>query len=106
MKIIDMCICEEGKKVYKEDARRFMEEWKGWRGYYNTLLWGSVDEIWFMFEDIDRSVFIVEDGGEVIRLKSGEYVNVCWRGLRCRVWSMWDDHEATKVYDELRKRKV
>ena len=106
MKIIDMCICEEDKKVYKKDARHFMEEWNGWRGYYNALMWGSLDEIWFRFEDIDRSVFIVEDGGDVIRLKSGEYVSVCWRGLHCRVWSMWDDKETTEMYDDYRKREV
>lgn len=59
----------------------------------------SLDDIELNVDDIDTSVFIIDDGGELFRTKSGDYINVCWRFGRCRVW-VEDDPELINFYNE------
>ena len=58
----------------------------------------SLDDVQFNVDDIDTSVFIIEDGGELFKTKSGDYINVCWRFGRCRVW-VEDDPELITFFD-------
>lgn len=37
----------------------------------------SLDDVELNVNDIDTSVFIIDDGGELFRTKSGDYINVC-----------------------------
>ena len=59
----------------------------------------SLDDVQLNTDDIDTSVFIIEDGGELFRTKSGNYINVCWRFGRCRVW-VEDDPELIEFYNK------
>lgn len=104
MKVIDFCYCEEKDRVCRMEEREFFEE-GSFREYYSNMCVGSLDKIWFKFKDVDVDVFVYLDGGEMIRLKSGEYVNVCWRGSMCRVW-LEDDEEFLEELEKYRKMEV
>lgn len=100
MKVIDFCYCEEKDKIMN------ISEEEAFNGgsfgeYYEEMVDGSLDEIWFKFEDVDRSLFVYLDGGDIIRLKNGTYVNVCWRGGMCRVWEL-DDWELEADLNTMR----
>lgn len=101
MKVIDLC-ANEVVRMKMEDV--FGYEGNCWKGFYRDLLVGSLDEINFKYEDIDRSVFVLGDGGDLLRLKDGRYINVCWRGDMCRVWE--EDEYMCRRCDMVFDRKI
>lgn len=101
VKVLDMLCVDENDMIYKE---REDELFGGWRNYICEIKLGSIDDIDFVYEDVDKSVFIIEDGGELIRLKNGKYVNICWRFSMCRVWYE-DDEDMIKFYNEKLNKK-
>lgn len=104
MKIIDLCCCDRNDAVYSVNARKFFADanYSNWRGYYNSLVEGSRGRINFQYDDIDRSVFVIDDGGDIIRLKDARYFAVCWRFGECAVWEI-DDVELEIDLNELRR---
>lgn len=104
MKVIDFCCCEKEDMVYKVSEKEFFDG-GSFREYYENMVDGSLDEIWFKFEDVDKKLFVFLDGGDVIRLKNGKYVNVCWRGSMCRVWEV-DNCELEVDLNDMRKWRV
>lgn len=104
MKIINLCCCDKNDAVYKVSAREFFKdaEYGNWRGYYESLVEGSNDNVEFEFDEIDRSLFVLDDGGDIIRLKDGRYYEVCWRFGECIVWLV-DDFEKEIDLNELRR---
>lgn len=85
-KVIDMCAGMEDR--VRED---YVEDVIGsWEDYYEELCAGSLDGVDFELEDIDESLFILDDGGEALKLKDGRYMNVCWRGNACHIWEEED----------------
>ena len=104
MKIIDLCCCDRNEAVYNVNARQFFAdtEYGNWRGYYNSLVEGSRDTIEFEFDEIDRRVFIIDDGGEIVRLRDGRYFEICWRFGECAIWLV-DDFEKEIDLNELRR---
>ena len=104
MKVIDFCYVEEKDRVCVKEEREFFEE-GSFRNYFRDMCRGSLDKIWFSFKDVDVNVFVYLDGGDMIRLKNGEYVNVCWRGDMCRVW-VEDDEEFLEELEKYRKMGV
>ena len=101
MKVIDFCYCEKEDMVYKISEEEFFDG-GSFREYYEEMVYGSLDEIWFKFEDIDKGLFVILDGGDIIRLKNGKYVNVCWRGGMCRIWEL-DNWELEVDLNDMRK---
>lgn len=101
MKVIDLC-ANEVVRMKMEDV--FEYDGYCWKGFYNKLLDCSLDRINFKYEDIDRNVFVLDDGGDLIRLKDGRYMNVCWRGDVCRVWK--EDEYMCKRYDMVFNKEI
>lgn len=103
MKVLDMCVCDENEMVDKIKVKEFFGEFGciSWREYFECLEEGSLDILSFNYEDIDRSVFVIDDGGELIRLKNGCYVNICWRGDCCRIWFECDDEKIEFMNNKL-----
>lgn len=91
---------ESIEEVYKDNTKNVFEFNGGnWRRYFNDLVKGDFcDDIDFKFEDIDSSVIVLNDDGEVLRMKDGSYRNVCWRGEQCRVWR--SNKDDVQVYNE------
>ena len=104
MKVIVFCDCEKEDMVCEVSEKEFFDG-GSFREYYENMVDGSLDEIWFKFEDVDKKLFVCLDGGDVIRLKNGKYVNVCWRGSMCRVWEL-DNWELEVDLNDMRKWKV
>lgn len=98
MKVLDMGYCNEKDMLSTRSVKdTFIYEGRSWKGYYYKMLFGSLDEINFKYEDIDRRYFIMEDGGELIVLKDGTILNVCWRGDMCRVWEEDDEEKISFI---------
>lgn len=72
---------------------------RSWSGYLDSVNFGNLDSMCFELSEIDKNVFIIDDGGELFRLKDGTYINVCWRGDTCRVWEE-DNEERIKHFNE------
>ena len=104
MKVIDFCYCEEENRVCEISEEEFFGG-GNYREYYENMVEGSLDEIWFKFEDVDNKLFVILDGGDIIRLNNGKYVNVCWRGSMCRVWEL-DNWELEVNLNDMRKWRV
>lgn len=68
----------------------------GWVGYWNAMQDGCLDDIEINYDDIDRKVCVVSDGGEFFRLKDGRWMNICWRGTYCHIWEE-DDPETLEI---------
>lgn len=103
MKILDLCICDENEMVYAKTEKEFFGYFEcdgDWKGYYKNLKAGSLDKISFTLKDVYKDVFVVDDGGELIRLKDGSYMRICWRGCACRVWPEKDE-EFTEYLDSM-----
>lgn len=91
MKIKYYCaLDEEENRLTEREESEFFQDFEGgnFKAYYDFVLKYCLypEEVDFKFEEIDTSVYIELDGGEMIRLKTGEYVNICWRYNSCRVW--------------------
>lgn len=120
MKVLDLCkdfdeqVCEMDEQEFfndfgsdfwdeqydEDDDDEELYEISGWEKYYDEMISGDFrHDKWFGFEDIDQNVFIMDDGGDLIRLKNGEYVNICWRSHSCRIWKEQDE-EACKYYND------
>lgn len=100
--VIDLCCVNESDMVINASPLEYLEYTDSWESYYEELLDGSLDDVWFDLEDIDQNLFIIDDGGEMIRLKDGTLVNVCFRGDSCHVWEE-DDDERIEYIDYLLK---
>lgn len=68
-----------------------------WKEYYNSLNRCSLDRIDFNYEDINKQVFVIEDGGEMINLNDGRWMIVCWRGDACRVFEEEDEDKCGRL---------
>lgn len=94
MKVIDTI----GGEVIRMSTKDVFEyEGGNWRGYYNSLKQCSLDTIDFNYEDINKQVFVIEDGGEIINLNDGRWMNVSWRGTACRVWEEEDEDKCGRL---------
>lgn len=102
MKVYDYC-CDERFVI---SVKEFFEVngCNNWKDYYELLDSCSLyeNEVYFEYEDIDRKVFVIDGGGELIRLKNGDFVNICWRGDVCRVWKE-DDIERIEFFNKMLK---
>lgn len=96
VKVLDMQVCDENDMIFMMNDD---ELFGGWKEYYSNIKVGCGKELDFVYKDIDKKVFIIDDGGELIRLKNGEYVNICWRGDMCAVWYEKDE-DMIKFYNE------
>lgn len=101
--VLDNCVAGEDaaiEKMTEEDVfgQSFAE-------YIENVNECSLDDIHLDVNDIDTSVFIIDDGGELFRTKSGDYINVCWRGDSCRVW-IEEDPEIISIYNSKLKNVV
>lgn len=94
--VLDKCVVNEDNSVYNmtED-----ELFGSFEDYIESVNKGNLDGKYFDIGDVDTSVFIIDDGGELFRLKDGTYINVCWRGGQCRVWPE-DDSDVITYYNE------
>lgn len=104
IKLLDLCICGEDN-IDIVDSKEMFEEYNGrWDNYIRSVNNCNIDGEWFVLSDVDKNVFILDDGGELFRLKDGYYVTVCWRGDCCRVWYE-DDEERIKYFNDKLKVK-
>lgn len=69
----------------------------------DSMFEGSLDELTFTKQDVDRRFYILDDGGESIVLKNGDIYNVCFRGSRCRVWKEEDNEFLIGLVKGLRE---
>lgn len=98
--VFDKCVVDDSKAVSEYEPKElFQYEGGSFLNYIRSVNNGNLDGEYFNPEDVDRSVFIIDDGGELFRLKNGTYINVCWRGGQCRVWPE-DDEELIAIYNE------
>lgn len=93
MKVLDMCVVDEKDRVYEATEEDMVGEWDD---YIDSINCGNLDEIYLTPEEVDKEVFILLDGGEVIHLKDGAYLNLCWRGCTARAW--FEEDEDTLNY--------
>lgn len=105
MKVLDMCMCDENKMVYRKSVDEMFGgdwgEYGDWKGYYRALREGNCEELWFNFDEIDRRYFILDDGGEGIVLKDGRIVCICWRGGLCNIWEEDDEEQIEWIKERL-----
>lgn len=80
-------------RTRKMSAKEFFDFNGGsWRSYYRDLVRGSfLNEVYFQFEEIEKSIAVLEEDGEILKLKNGDWVHVCWRGEQCRIWKEQDE---------------
>ena len=99
MKVLDLTIVGDDN-VYQASPADIFEysDPSSWYGYIVDINVGNLDGIHLTLGEIDRRVFVIDDGGELIRLRDGTYLNVCWRGKRCRVWEE-DDPDRVAALD-------
>ena len=99
--ILDLCVCDEDYKTYTAPENEVFEynEPHTWAGYISSINASNLDGVYFPLSNIDKTIFIIDDGGELFRLKTGAYMNVCWRGSMCRVW-VEDDEDRIKYFNE------
>lgn len=87
MKVLDLCVIGDDNVHQVSPASMFeYSQPRSWSGYIADVNDGNLDGEYFELQDVDKRVFIIDDGGELFRLKDGSYWNVCWRGDTCRVW--------------------
>ena len=79
---IDLCFIKEEDMVYEANEDNKLD----FKDTIEGIFSGSLDTLWFTKKDIDKRVFIMLDGGEMVLLKDGTLVNACFRGPFCRVW--------------------
>ena len=92
--ILDLCCYAESDQIteaseYEEEVLDGMDE------CFKSLHDCSLDKLWFDYKDINQKVFVMDDGGDILLLKDGSLVNVCWRGDQCRVWK--EDGRSSKA---------
>ena len=95
--VIDLCCVNESDMVQHQSPLDIIGSWVD---YYESLCIGSLDGVWFDLDDIDQRLFIIDDGGEMIRLKDGSFVNIVFRGGQCRMFEE-DDEERIDYIQEL-----
>lgn len=92
--IIDLCIYDENDQMHR--ASDYEDELlEGMDKAFDELFVCSLDYVWFERKDINDKVFVIDDGGDLILLKDGTLVNICWRGDQCRVWK--EDGRSSKA---------
>lgn len=101
IKILDLCVVNEDNNIWYADPEEIFEyeEPRSWKGYIDRLNNCNLDNLTFNLDNIDTSVFIIDDGGELFRTNDGVYYEVCWRGDMCRVWEE-DDDERIEYFEE------
>ena len=101
IKVIDLCVCDECDLLDLVNEKDFWDNmgFDNWLDYYESLCECSLDMIDFNIEDIEKDIFVIDDGGELIRLKSGIYMCICWRGEECRVWRC-EDYELIELLNK------
>lgn len=95
--IINLCSCDENK-VSKMDLE--MEE--EFKIELDEIFECSLDELDFEKKDINKKFWILDDGGDMIVLKDGRIINVCFRYGMCRIWEE-DDEELISYIKEIIK---
>lgn len=93
--LIDLCMVNEEDVVEEMDLNQIEE----FNDYIDEVFACSLDPIDFDEFDIDKRFWILEDGGEAIRLKDGRYFETCFRGNMCRVWEA-DNEELIALLDK------
>lgn len=110
VKVLDLCVVGENNVSEYDEKELFEYEGKSWNRYIRNINDGNLDGVYLQKKDVDTSVFIIADGGELIRLKDGTYLNVCWRGDCCRVWEedseVIDDDESEETRIQYFNRKL
>lgn len=94
--VLDKCVVDENKSVYNMTEDELIGSFED---YIESVNQGNLDNKHFDIGEVDTSVFIIDDGGELFRLKDGTYINVCWRGGQCRIWPE-DDADVIAYYNE------
>lgn len=82
---------------YEGDIRNI----SGWDLYIENLNNNNLDGIIFKKADIKLNTFIIDDGGELIKLKNGQYWNICWRYHQCRIWLEEDEKQIKYLNKKL-----
>ncbi|MGN1229205.1 MAG: hypothetical protein ACI4T5_06060 [Prevotella sp.] len=95
MKVLDLNSVDLNVEVW--DEHELSED--GWVGYWNDMQDGCLDDIEINYDDIDRTVYVAGDGGELFRLKDGTWMNICWRFGQCRIW-VEEDPETLELLKE------
>ena len=106
IKVIDLlCDFDESDLMRLIDEKDFWDSMgcDNWLDYYESLCECSLDMIDFNIDDIEKDVFVIDDGVEIIKLKSECYMCVCWRDEVCRVWKCEDDELVEFVNELCRK---
>ena len=100
VKVLDLCVVDENKNVHFSDEKDLFEYENGkWEDYVAKLNSCNLDNYKLKVDDVDKDVFIIDDGGELIRLKDGSYIEICWRMDLCRMWKE-NDEERIKYFEE------
>ena len=100
VKTVELCAIPVDVELRDDD-----ELFDGWSSYIQELNKCNLDGIKLSKSEVDLNVFVIDDGGELIRLRNGEYYNVCWRGSLCRVWRE-DDPKVVKTLNRYLSRKL
>lgn len=99
VKVLDLCVVDEDQMVDEQDEKElFTYEGGNFKRYIEQVNMCNLDDEVFDQDEIDKSVFVVDDGGELFRTKDGRYYEVCWRGDDCRVWQE-DDKDRIAWFD-------
>lgn len=101
MKIKVLCLDYIDPEVEVRDEYELDED--GWEGFYYLIEHGCLDDIKINYEDIDKSVFVTSDGGDLFRLKDGRWMNICCRGLSCHIWEERDSETLEIISGRLSK---
>lgn len=78
---------QEGRECFEEELDRIFS------GSSEDLTFEPLE---FERKDVNENVFIIGDGGDLIMLKNGILVNVCFRGCECSTWK--EDSTSTVRY--------
>ena len=73
--VLDKCVVDDSKAVSKERTEDILGG--SFEDYIERFNECNLDDFNFDINDIDTSVFIIDDGGELFRTKNGDYINVC-----------------------------
>lgn len=82
-----------------EEKVLFEDYENGWESKLDEIFTNSIDKIDFKREDVDRSVYVILEDGEMLRLKDGRWFVVCYSILGCKVWE--EDEEFVLEFDKM-----
>lgn len=113
--VIDLRTIEKDKKVDIFKNEKDFEDFTGFnfRTYYKLLKKYCIDEIDFDYKDIDKTIFIIDDGCAYIRIVreyDNDYYAVFWRSDTCHILrldrSFVEDEDTICEIEYFEKRYV